>query len=265
MNSKVYKISSEFELRRVFRPSGCERPHTHSELTITAVSGGSLQLRIGKKSVSLEKDKTVIIFPEQQHFSEFNSEEIENVYVIYISDTAFDPNGFSFPQYSQVFQTVKDQSFHKSFISLCEYLLSSASDTTKKETFKAWLKNDLKKQLELETASFPAPSKNELAEAIKKILDNYMGNRAPMEAIADAFGRSKEHCNRVFKAAYNLSIQAYFLNLKAHRAKNLLDSEKDSLGEVAWESGFYDQSHFTRIFKDIFQMTPEEFRKAMKK
>lgn len=267
MNSKVYKIPALFEVRRVLHPGGCERAHTHADITVTAISNGSLSLNTGDTSVVLEEDKTAIIFPDRQHFVEAGSGDIESGYVLYINKTASNsPSHLSLLKaLRSTCQIISDHNFYKEFISVCDFLLEDNSETAKGKAFSSWLTSKFICKLKAPSSSCIDKGERELAEAIKKILDNYIGERAPVDAIADAFCRSKIHCNRIFKAAYNLSIQTYFLNLKAHRAKDLLESDKNPLGTVALDSGFYDQSHFTRVFKDIFQMTPEEFRQALKK
>jgi AraC-like DNA-binding protein len=270
MNSKVYSIPALFEVRRACRPDGCERVHTHSDITVTAVSNGSLLLKVGGEPFLLEKDSVGIISPEQQHFAEHGSKDIKNVYVLYINLTAFCSEfDVSTPlaEKKLAFDSVEiqDHDFYEGFLSLCIFLLGEAAEETKKKKFAEWIKNSLVDRLDISHVEDTDSSMNELAQSIKKILDNYAGERAPLDEIADVFERSKIYCNRAFKAVYNLSIQAYFLNLKAQRAKKLLGSAGSSLGKVALESGFYDQSHFTRIFKEIFQMTPEEFKNAMKK
>jgi AraC-like DNA-binding protein len=267
MSSKVYKIPALFEVRRVFHPGGCERAHTHSYITVTAISNGSLSLKTGEASVVLEKDKTAIIFPDQQHFVESGSGDIESAYVIYINETAFTstPHLPLIKNLRSTFQIISDNNFYEDFLLVCDFLLGNNSDTAKKETFSDWIANKFICKLKVASSSYIGSNDQTLAEAIKKILDNYTGERAPVDAISSTFCRSKIYCNRIFKAAYNLSIQTYFLNLKAHRAKDLLESAKNPIANVALDSGFYDQSHFTRVFKDIFQMTPEEFRQALKK
>ncbi len=268
MDSRGFTIESQFEVRQVSRPGGCERPHSHSELTITAVTGGTLRLKTGEDLLILEHAKTAVILPNQKHYSEYESTGPESVYVIYLNPDFISWNSnissmLSGKKMQLDYVLVDDLFFYINFLDLCNFLLGPGPELAKTAKLANWIKNCLAERLKVILTEKKVDSVNDLAEAIKKILDNYPGERAPTDEIANAFKRSKEHCNRIFKAAYKISIQAYFLNLKAHRAKDLLGKSKHDLGTVALESGFYDQSHFSRIFKDIFQMTPDEFRKAM--
>ena len=46
-------------------------------------------------------------------------------------------------------------------------------------------------------------------------------------------------------------------------ARDLLYDKELSLAEIAEKCGFCDEFHFSRRFKDNFDMTPAKFRKAL--
>jgi AraC-like DNA-binding protein len=47
------------------------------------------------------------------------------------------------------------------------------------------------------------------------------------------------------------------------RSVEALHNPTAKLGDVAFSSGFYDQAHFIRSFKDFADMTPGAYRKQM--
>ncbi len=60
---------------------------------------------------------------------------------------------------------------------------------------------------------------------------------------------------RVFKKTVGVSPHAYQISLRVARAKTLLEQGKPP-SEVAYEVGFYDQSHLNLHFKRLFSTTP---------
>jgi AraC-like DNA-binding protein len=50
--------------------------------------------------------------------------------------------------------------------------------------------------------------------------------------------------------------------LRIEKAIELLKDPKNSLADIAYLTGFSDQSHFTRIFKKFTGKNPSEFRKT---
>lgn len=63
----------------------------------------------------------------------------------------------------------------------------------------------------------------------------------------------------------NLSYGDYIRKLRIERATELLKSSHYSLTEIAYLTGFSDQSHFTRIFKQQAGKTPSAFKKDLSK
>jgi AraC-like DNA-binding protein len=52
--------------------------------------------------------------------------------------------------------------------------------------------------------------------------------------------------------------------LRMEEAKKILNTTSDSITIVASSLGFYDQSHFTRIFKQFTGFTPKEYQKKQR-
>ena len=63
----------------------------------------------------------------------------------------------------------------------------------------------------------------------------------------------------------NLSFGDYIRKLRIEKAIELLNNSNYSLTEIAYLTGFSDQSHFTRIFKSTTGKNPSTYRKELKK
>jgi AraC family transcriptional regulator len=75
--------------------------------------------------------------------------------------------------------------------------------------------------------------------------------------IAQVVGLSPHHFVRSFKASTGQSPHQYVIELRVRKAKDLLATGNFSIGEVAYQVGFVDQSHLTRHFKRIFGLPPK--------
>ena len=97
-----------------------------------------------------------------------------------------------------------------------------------------------------------------VAEKLRaEFTDNFTAEELALEA-----GVHPVHLASVFRQFYQESIGQYVQKLRIDHASKLLQSKKVSLSEIAYASGFTDQSHFTRIFKRYFGMTPGKFRNS---
>jgi AraC-like DNA-binding protein len=62
-----------------------------------------------------------------------------------------------------------------------------------------------------------------------------------------------------------MSLSEYVKKLRVDYGKYLLLNTDISLADCSIESGFFDQSHFTKTFKQVEKMTPSQFRRNYRK
>lgn len=96
---------------------------------------------------------------------------------------------------------------------------------------------------------------------VKQYLDHHYKDRITLDILQDISGISKFHLIRLFAETYHLAPHAYQNLLRINYAKEQLLQGK-AIADVASESGFYDQSHFTRAFSGCVGTTPLRYAKA---
>ncbi|MEJ1241029.1 AraC family transcriptional regulator [Chryseolinea sp. T2] len=92
--------------------------------------------------------------------------------------------------------------------------------------------------------------------------DNFLYNLA-MEDFAKIALRSLPTFKREFKTIYNTTPGKWLLNKRLENAIMLLNSTSKSVNEIAFESGFENNSHFSRVFKEKYGKSPLHFRKEI--
>ena len=80
--------------------------------------------------------------------------------------------------------------------------------------------------------------------------------------LAEQCGTSVNTLQRQFLSATGLSIRKWLLNRKMENAVQLLTVRKFSIKETAYELGFADRYHFSKVFKQYFGITPANFVKS---
>lgn len=96
------------------------------------------------------------------------------------------------------------------------------------------------------------------------IAENTCGN-IRVEDLAKLSGMSIYHFSRCFKQSVGASPHQYLMRVRVLKSRDLLSRRGAdlSLSGVAYECGFADQAHFTRVFKKITGATPAHYRKCM--
>lgn len=81
-----------------------------------------------------------------------------------------------------------------------------------------------------------------------------------LSSVAKAVNIHPAHLARMFRKHYRTSLGDYIRRLRIEHASKELTSPDLSLAEISLSAGFFDQSHFARVFKRHTGQTPSEFR-----
>jgi transcriptional regulator GlxA family with amidase domain len=74
--------------------------------------------------------------------------------------------------------------------------------------------------------------------------------------LASITGLSQSQLGRAFKASTGLSPHRWQLKARVEKAQELLLSGAMPLSEIALQTGFAEQSHFSRVFKTVIGTSP---------
>ncbi|QMU29688.1 chromate resistance protein ChrB domain-containing protein [Adhaeribacter radiodurans] len=118
-------------------------------------------------------------------------------------------------------------------------------------------------QKESEKKKIPAWA-TELKEIIQDQMDTNLS--LSLKAISEDLNVNPAYLSREFSKYFdNLTFGEYIRKLRIEKAIQLLNSSHHSLSEIAYLTGFSDQSHFTRIFKKYTGKNPSDYRKNLAK
>lgn len=105
---------------------------------------------------------------------------------------------------------------------------------------------------------------NELKALIQDQLDAQFN--IELKVIAEELNLNSTYLSREFSKYFeNKNFGEYIREKRVQRAIDLLKNPEYSLTEIAYLTGFSDQSHFTRAFSQIIGQNPSQYRKQFKK
>src|SRR5687767_7013198 len=104
----------------------------------------------------------------------------------------------------------------------------------------------------------------ELKEVIQDQIDTNL--TLSLKQISESLHVHPSYLSREFSKYFdNLSFGDYIRKLRIEKAMDLLGNSDHSLSEIAYLTGFSDQSHFNRIFKQHTGKNPSVYRKSLPK
>jgi len=93
---------------------------------------------------------------------------------------------------------------------------------------------------------------------VKEYLDQNYGEDISLELLSELTKLSPYYLLRLFKKQVGSTPHKYLTQRRIKKAKEFLN-RGDSLSDVAYKTGFVDQSHFTNRFKTIVGITPGQY------
>ena len=107
-----------------------------------------------------------------------------------------------------------------------------------------------------------------LCHPVQATLDEVMSKNFQYDLELNEFarlcGRSLSTFKREFKNVYHQTPGKWLNDKRLEYATELLLSSHLNINEIGYESGFKNSSHFTKSFKDKYQVTPTQFRMAQR-
>ena len=97
--------------------------------------------------------------------------------------------------------------------------------------------------------------------ALLDYLDDTFEQEWSLQNMAAEMGVHPVYLCRTFPEHFDCTLGEYIRKQRVLRAWQLLAIGDSTLAEIASQSGFADQSHFTRAFKNHFGITPGEWRR----
>ena len=96
---------------------------------------------------------------------------------------------------------------------------------------------------------------------IPKVMEENFSFNLSLEEYARLCGRSLSSFKRDFNKHFSISPGKWLIERRLNFAKQQLLTTLHTVQEICYDSGFENPSHFVRVFKDNFELTPMEFRK----
>jgi AraC-like DNA-binding protein len=97
--------------------------------------------------------------------------------------------------------------------------------------------------------------------SLSGIMESNFRYNLKLEDFAELTHRSLSSFKRDFQNYYNESPGKWLIKKRVDYAANLLLSSDESVSQIAFESGFEDLSHFSRVFKERTGKNPSDYRK----
>jgi AraC-like DNA-binding protein len=99
---------------------------------------------------------------------------------------------------------------------------------------------------------------------VREYIEQHLADPIGLEVLAKMTGLSRCYFARAFKSSVGMAPHCFLMRCRLEHAKKLLTETNMSLARIALASGFSDQSHFSRRFRQSVGQTPRSFRQTLR-
>ena len=99
---------------------------------------------------------------------------------------------------------------------------------------------------------------------VREYVEAHLEKNISLQMLASTAGLSMSHFARAFKQSQGVPPHEYLVRCRVRRVQELLATTDMPLSEIARASGFSDQSHCTRRFREQVGVTPSGYRWSMR-
>jgi len=97
-------------------------------------------------------------------------------------------------------------------------------------------------------------------EQVKEVLHEHLVDTPSLTEIGKIVNIHPVTISKEFPKYFHCTIGDYIRNLRIEKSMSLLGRKSLALDDIAFQCGFYDTSHFTKVFRKNTGLTPTQYR-----
>jgi len=123
------------------------------------------------------------------------------------------------------------------------------------------LRKNWSRELTLQPKSISVTSMDErfLVQALTIMEEHLADMQFSVERFAEEIGMSRKSLLRKIKALTDQSVNEFIRNFRLRRASQLIEGRSGTVSEIAYQVGFNNLSYFSKCFKELFGVLPNEY------
>jgi AraC-like DNA-binding protein len=227
--------------------------HFHPQYNIVLVEEGIMRYYFSDGEVDVRRNQFFVINPYQVHYNAAATASCAYKAI-------FLPSSFVASNESNLPSFKRGADSNVAVFNELQRYASSLKTVSAKEEVMAIGKNISHLLLyNLDVIGKEASTDERILPALQHINEN-TDKRILVKDLASICCLSLFHFQRVFRESVGLPVNAYVHQLKIERSKQLL-YQGAKISTTAFDTGYFDQSHFHRVFKKMYIVPPAKFSK----
>ncbi|MEM0979910.1 MAG: AraC family transcriptional regulator [Cyanobacteria bacterium P01_H01_bin.58] len=233
--------------------------HIHAGFGLAIVDQGRLAYRTEAGDHFLKPGDVLVINPGQVHWGGTVDGDRYSYRIVY-PDCETVARAIPGPEDSPLPYFANNQIYNRPLARRIQHLLTALEAepiTLAQETYLTTVLAELVTHHADRTAD-PLTLENQIVQRTRDYIEAFYPQNLSLTELANLAQMKPLRLLRTFRKAMGLPPHAYLLQVRIHHAKAQL-AQGQAIADVAINTGFADQSHFTRHFKRFMGVTPGQY------
>jgi len=240
-------------------------PHYHLDCHIALIASGVQRQTMRGESLVLTRGTVQLMPPGEVHDGTAGAETSYTLQTFRLSPVLLDGLGEEitgkhyFP--SQAAVVLQDASLAEQLLGIHAALRQPCGDVMRSETQVLSVLESLFARMRR-----PAPLavtgalSSQQLQRVRDYVEAHVAQKIVLEDLSGLVGLDRFRFLKLFKHTIGMTPHAWLLRMRLEKAVALMHANREMpMTEVAHAVGFFDQSHFTRAFRQAYGVTPARF------
>ncbi|MEN8155276.1 MAG: AraC family transcriptional regulator [Acidobacteriota bacterium] len=264
--NKFWKLSGlrGLELHKATYKTHSFTPHFHEEYAIGIFLKGSQEKYYRRSTHIIHEGQICVVNPGEVHCASPADQNGWTYRMLYINSSLLRDMSAQITAKQQDYPffpnlVINDKKLFKMILNLHQILEKpEVSLLLKESAFMSVMEQLILKYAVVQSPNRILRSSVKHIKKVKEYLDQNYEQEISLDLLSELTGLSPYYLLRLFKKEVGATPHVYLTQQRINKAKQFL-TLGDPISDVAYKTGFVDQSHFTNRFKNIIGITPGQY------
>lgn len=232
--------------------------HTHSHYEMTLYTQFNGAIIINGEVIKIKNPTVVLVSPSDFHRILVDNENNASLFTkIGFYEKVIKNSSYTLPEHPIILENANS---HPLIINLFEEIYCAKIDN---DYLTVLIQAAMLYIIKHGKSIKPAPSgkKHELVINVLRYVNQNFTSDITLNSTADNFSVSSQYLSSVFSDEVGLGFSAYITDLRLKLAADLLKTSDRNITEICYDCGYRNLSHFLRSFRQMYNMSPKEYKK----
>lgn len=265
-----------YELHKNFRYDG----ESHNFWEMVYVDSGEVEIGANNKPLSLKQGEVIFHKPNEFHTLGTNEKNTANVFVISFvcsseSMKVFKGKKMAVPPKLKKYISLIIEEYKETFVPMAsddiKLEIKENSPIGSQQMIRTYLEQLLIMLIRHEQGTkdlrlFPSKEsmENHLVSQMIHIIEESITEKITVAQICEKLSYSRAYLSKIFKQTTEYTILEYILMLKVREAKKLIREGNLNFTQISDKLAFENPHYFSRVFKRVANMTPNDYKKSVR-